>query len=225
MVILAAGSGTRVGAESNKVLLPLAGRAVLTWSLRAALDTPSVTTVVLVVRPGEEPAVEDAVAPYLDDEHQVLMVAGGETRHQSESAGLRALSRAVIAQEIDVIAVHDGARPIADPELYTAVLSAALEHGGALPSMPTAGLLGTSGRNLVGVQTPQAFRAEDLLAAYLRAGEAKFEGTDTAACFTEYADLPVVPVPSSSRNLKVTFAEDLVIAERLLGARVSGSDR
>ena len=70
--------------------------------------------------------------------------------------------------------------------------------------------------HLVGVQTPQAFRAVPLLDAHRRAAADGFESTDTAACFERYSDLPVVAVHGGAANLKVTFPEDLAIAERLL---------
>jgi 2-C-methyl-D-erythritol 4-phosphate cytidylyltransferase len=71
----------------------------------------------------------------------------------------------------------------------------------------------------VGVQTPQAFRARPLLEAYRAAARDGFEGTDTAATFERYAGLPVVAVPSTPANLKVTWPEDLALAEELLSAR------
>ena len=85
--------------------------------------------------------------------------------------------------------------------------------------VPLRGLLSLDGRplpaELDGVQTPQAFRARDLLAAYASADADGFDGTDTAACLAHYTDLPVVAVPSTPRNLKITFPEDLELAERL----------
>jgi 2-C-methyl-D-erythritol 4-phosphate cytidylyltransferase len=221
VVILAAGSGSRVGAEVNKVLLPLRDAPVLAWSVRAALEVPDVDRVVLVVRPGEEPAVGEAVAPYLGD-REALVVAGGETRHASEWQALRVLAPAITAGEVDVVAIHDGARPLAGPGLFAATLAAAREHGGAIPVVPLPGLATASGAAapgpLVGVQTPQAFRAPDLLAAYTRAAADSFEGTDTAACLERYADgLTISAVPSTPVNLKITFPEDLGLAERLLG--------
>ena len=70
--------------------------------------------------------------------------------------------------------------------------------------------------DLAGVQTPQAFRAAPLLDAHRRAAAEGFESTDTAACFERYSELPVVAVPGGADNLKVTFPEDLVVAESLL---------
>ena len=77
------------------------------------------------------------------------------------------------------------------------------------------GLVGVGDRGVAeldGVQTPQAFGAAELLAAYARAEADGFDGTDTAACWARYTDLPVVAVPSTPRNLKITFPEDLALA-------------
>ena len=101
-----------------------------------------------------------------------------------------------------MVAIHDGARPLAGPALFEATIAAAREHGGALPVVELPGLLGRDLRpvadHLVGVQTPQAFRAVPLLEAHRRAAEEGFESTDTAACFERYADLPVVAVPGGA---------------------------
>ncbi len=65
------------------------------------------------------------------------------------------------------------------------------------------------------MQTPQAFRAAVLLEAYRRADDDGFDGTDTAACLERYTQVEVVAVPGSARNLKITFPEDVALAERL----------
>ncbi|HEY3015934.1 MAG TPA: IspD/TarI family cytidylyltransferase, partial [Nocardioides sp.] len=221
VVILAAGSGSRVGAGVNKVLLPLLDAPVLAWSVRDALALDDVRRVVLVVRPGETEAVGEAVSPYLGSA-EVTLVEGGDTRHASEWNALRLLAPAIESGEIDVVALHDGARPLAGRSLFAATLAAAREHGGAIPVVPLAGILGATG-DLVGVQTPQAFRAPDLLAAYRAADRDGFEGTDTASCLEEYAGLPIAAVPSTPTNLKITFPEDVDLAAAL--ARPSGLAR
>jgi 2-C-methyl-D-erythritol 4-phosphate cytidylyltransferase len=219
VVILAAGSGSRVGAETNKVLLPLGGTTVLGHSVRTVLAVADVTRLVVVVRTGDEDAVREALAPLLG-EHEVRLVTGGATRHASEYAALQALAADVETGEVDVVAVHDGARPLAGPALFEATIAAAREHGGALPVVDLPGLLGRDLRpvaeGLAGVQTPQAFRAVPLLEAHRRAAGDGYESTDTAACFERYTDLPVVAVHGGATNLKVTFPEDLEVAERLL---------
>ena len=218
VVILAAGSGSRVGAEVNKVLLPLRGVPVLVWSVRDALALPDVRRLVLVVRPEDRAAVEAAVAPHLGD-REVLVVDGGATRHASEWAALRVLAPAVEAGEVDVVVVHDGARPLAGRPLWEAVVSTAREVGGAIPVVPVTHLL-RADHTLVtehvgGVQTPQAFRAADVLEAYRAASAEGFEGTDTSACVSAYRDVEVAAVAGSPLNLKVTFPEDVALAEEL----------
>jgi 2-C-methyl-D-erythritol 4-phosphate cytidylyltransferase len=219
IVILAAGSGSRVGAGVNKVLLPLGTTTVLGASVRTALAVEGVRRLVLVVREGEQQAVADAVAPVLGDREATLVV-GGATRHESEWAALQALRADIEAGEVDVVAIHDGARPLATPALYDAVLAAARARGGAIPVAPVPGLVGhdLQARAGVGVQTPQAFGATDLLAAHTRAHADGFEGTDTASVLERYAEVEIAAVPSTSLNLKVTFAEDVAAAERLIDA-------
>ncbi|WP_121257921.1 IspD/TarI family cytidylyltransferase [Nocardioides ferulae] len=219
VVILAAGSGSRVGAEVNKVLLPLGETPVLTWSVRAALTVPDIHRLVVVVRPGEEGAVADAVAPWLG-EREALLVTGGQTRHASEWQALQVLAPDIEAGEIDVVAIHDGARPLAGPELFAETLAAARATGGVIPVVPLSGLVTATGgavpAGLAGVQTPQAFRADALLTAYAAAAREGFEGTDTASCLERYGSVPIAAVPSTSRNLKVTFPEDVALAAALV---------
>lgn len=220
IVILGAGSGTRVGHEINKVLLPLGDAPALAHSVRTALGLDDVARVVIVVRPGDRVAVAEALTPHLGD-REVLVVDGAATRHGSEWQALRVLAAEIEAGDIEVVAIHDGARPCASAALFTATLTAARAHGGAIPVVPITDLLATDGSDvpagLCGVQTPQAFRARDLLAAYAAAEADGFVGTDTASCLEEYADVEVVAVPGSPLNLKITFPEDLAVAARLVG--------
>ncbi|CAM3528517.1 IspD/TarI family cytidylyltransferase [Nocardioides zeicaulis] len=220
VVVLGAGSGSRVGAEVNKVLLPLRGVPVLVWSLREALALDDVRRVVLVVRPQDREAVAEAVAPHLG-EREVLVVDGGATRHASEWAAIRVLADDVRAGEVDVVVVHDGARPLAGAALWSDVVAAAREVGGAIPVVPVTHLLHADlspvTEQVGGVQTPQAFRAADVLAAYADADRDGFEGTDTAACVATYRAVDVAAVPGSATNLKVTFPEDVALADELAG--------
>jgi 2-C-methyl-D-erythritol 4-phosphate cytidylyltransferase len=219
VVIVAAGSGTRVGAGVNKVLLPLGDRPVLAWSVRDALAVDDVRRIVIVIRPADRTAVAEALAPHLGAA-EVVLVDGGATRHASEWAALQLLAPAIEAGELDLVAIHDGARPLSGVALFEATLAAARKHGGAIPVVPVRDLLTTELTPVVGelggVQTPQAFRADLLLAAHRAAAESGFEGTDTAAVLAEHADIDVAAVPSSARNLKITFPEDVALAERLL---------
>jgi 2-C-methyl-D-erythritol 4-phosphate cytidylyltransferase len=168
------------------------------------------------VRPGEEDDVAAALADHLGD-HEVHLVAGGDTRHASEWAALQVLGADIEAGTVDVVAVHDAARPLAAPALFTAVIEAARAVGGAIPVAPVTGLLGPDGpvSGVAAVQTPQAFRARDVLDAHQRAAADGFEATDTAGVLDRYVAVRVVAVPSAVTNLKVTWPDDLSLAERL----------
>lgn len=218
VVILAAGSGTRVGAGINKALLPLADSTVAGLSLRAALAS-NATRVVLVHAAGEAEALGAAVINELGD-REVALVQGGATRHASEREALRLLRPAIESGEITVVSIHDAARPLASPELFNLTAGLAAEFGGAIPASPVTNVI-TQGtwqlqRGTAAVQTPQAFQAAPLLAAYDAAAADGFEGTDTAATLAQYSELTIAAVPSSPLNLKVTFAEDVATVNSLL---------
>jgi 2-C-methyl-D-erythritol 4-phosphate cytidylyltransferase len=224
-VVLAGGSGTRVGAGRNKVYLPLGGRPVLSWSLSWAAEVPEVGRIVLVIRPQDEEQAAEAVAA-AQLPLAVEVIHGGVTRHGSEQAALDHLSWPICAGSIDIVAIHDGARPLAGSALLRLVIQAAAAHGGAVPTLPedsawpvdAAGRLSRPGPDqmLHRVQTPQAFRSVPLLAAYAEALRNGTEGTDTSAALEGRSGVRVISVPGHAENLKVTFADDLARAERLL---------
>jgi 2-C-methyl-D-erythritol 4-phosphate cytidylyltransferase len=230
-VVLAGGSGTRLGAEGNKVYLPLAGRPLLSWALGAFARASSIGRLVLVARPADHLLAQqaaDAVTGHLVAQqaadavtgHRVEIVAGGATRHGSEWAALRLLAPAIRTGEVDVVAIHDGARPVVARQLIEDAVAAARKYGAAVPGVPLTdvardGLHPVEG-TLVRVQTPQAFRADLLLDAYERAEVDCFAGTDTAACVERYAGVAVHCIPGDPRNVKVTYPPDLAVAERLL---------
>lgn len=234
VAVLAAGSGTRVGAGTNKVLLPLGGESLVARSVRTALAVDEVTVVVVVGRAGDGPDLTRALSSVAADapEVELRLTEGGATRHASEVAALAALADV----DPDVIVMHDAARPLADVALYDSVISVARTHGGAVPTVPADGLIRRAGGpvpgvnaggaddvHAAGVQTPQAFRADVLRAAYAWAERSGFEGTDTSACVAAWAAqttpghrVGIAAVPSGSSNLKVTYAGDLPAAAALL---------
>ena len=160
-VVVAAGRGERLGAP-EKVLLPLAGRAMLAWSLRALERAETIGPVVVVA--GSHTL--DAVGRLVRDEGFAkvqAIVAGGERRQDSVGAGLAALPEGV-----EIVVIHDGARPLAEPELFDRCAAAAAESGAAIAATPVSDTLkrvaegdltGTVDRaGLWAAQTPQAFR-------------------------------------------------------------------
>jgi 2-C-methyl-D-erythritol 4-phosphate cytidylyltransferase len=220
-VVLAAGIGARVGADGNKAYLRLAGRSMVSWSLDTVAQVPDITRSVLVFRRGERALAEDTVRRELGSV-TVEFVEGGESRHASEFNVLTYLAADIESGLIDVVLIHDAARPVAGPDMFATALSVAREFGGAVPAVTvpdvvTTGLesLRDKGR-LVRVQTPQAFRAAPLLRAYRAADREGFEGTDTSSCVEMFTDVDVRTFGGEERNLKVTYAHDIAVAERLL---------
>lgn len=219
LVVLAAGDGRRVGHDTNKVLLPLSGRRVFTYSIRWGTALAEINKVVLVIRERDRETIQATLARELHGV-DVELVVGGENRHESEWNALQALEASVASRCIEVVVIHDAARPLAGARLFRDVLVAARRYGGALPGCHQTALVGLEsgrpeGRNVT-VQTPQAFRAEQLLDAYRRAAIEGFVGTDTASCIERYTDISVRWVPGDPANIKITFPEDLFLAERLL---------
>src|SRR5215211_3177134 len=218
-VVVAAGRGERLGAP-EKVLLPLAGRAMLAWSL-AALESAETIGPIVVVAGAH---TLDAVGRLVRDEGFAkvkAIVAGGERRQDSVGAGLAALPAG-----IEVVVIHDGARPLAESELFDRCAVAAAERGAAIAATPVADTLkqvaegaitGTVDRaGLWAAQTPQAFRLE-LLRRALAASSGETVTDEARLC--ETAGVPVSVVPASLANLKVTHAEDIPVADALLRAR------
>jgi len=209
VVVVAAGGGRRFGAP--KQFAQIGGRAMVQWALDAARSVAD--GVVLVLPPGD---VGEDAAPRGPTAGADVVVAGGETRAASVRAGL-----AVVPAAADVIVVHDGARPLASPALFRAVVD--VVRGGAdaaVPGLAVADTLkrvvgdtvtATVGRDdLVAVQTPQAFRAAVLRHAHDGASEA----TDDAA-LVESLGATVRVVPGDPRNIKVTTVADLEVAQAL----------
>jgi 2-C-methyl-D-erythritol 4-phosphate cytidylyltransferase len=225
-VVLAAGAGTRVGNSRNKVYLPLGGRRIVTWSLELFRQVPGIGRLVLVVRDDDR----ELAAEILDREFPdvpVDVVTGGDTRHESEYRALLHLADDIRRGEIDIVLVHDAARPLTPLRVVEEVLATAMRTGGAIPGLPVedvagvdeAGRISESDRtDLIRVQTPQAFKSTQLLAAYEAAAADGFAGTDTASCVERYEGVPVHVVAGDPRNLKGTYADDLFMAELMLAA-------
>src|ERR671921_1784532 len=208
-VVVAAGRGERLGAP-QKVLLPLAGRPMLAWSLAVLEHAETIGPIVVVA--GSHTV--DAVSQLVRDEGFAkvqAVVAGGERRQDSVGAGLAALP-----EGIEIVVIHDGARPLAQPALFDRCAAAAAESGAAIAATPVADTLkrvmeGTieatvDRAGLWAAQTPQAFRLELLRGVMASNSE---ESVTDEARLCEVAGLPVTVVPSSLANLKVTHAEDI----------------
>jgi len=219
-IVVAAGSGERLGAGRPKAFVALAGRPMVAWSLDA-IATAGVPRAVVAVPPGHGAAAEEALAAAAGAfPLGFALVEGGATRSASVRNALAA------AGDVDAVAVHDAARPLAAPELFTATL-AALEHADAAIAAarvtdtikeagPDGAVVRTHDRTrLWAIQTPQAFRAGVLRRALDVPDDVLAQATDDA-WLVERAGGSVRVVESSPANFKVTTPHDLAIAESLL---------
>ncbi|MGZ4162799.1 MAG: 2-C-methyl-D-erythritol 4-phosphate cytidylyltransferase [Tumebacillaceae bacterium] len=218
VIVVAAGSGSRMGADIKKQYLPLAGLPILVRTLQTLANCPRVARIVLVVAPDDIAYVSELV-----DTHQLrkigAVVACGRERQESVYHGLQAL-----LPETTVVAVHDAARPLVTVEEVEAVIETAEESGAATLGVQVKDTIkrvvhGTvqetlDRSELWAVHTPQAFRRDWLEEAHRKSIEQGGLGTDDAS-LVEWAGYPVVMVAGRYTNLKITTPEDLVLAEAL----------
>jgi 2-C-methyl-D-erythritol 4-phosphate cytidylyltransferase len=221
-VIVAAGKGTRMGSDVDKLFLEVAGRPVVAHTWQRFNDARCIDEIVLVVREGMQSAFAGIARSFnLSKSHR--FVVGGKERQDSVWSGLAALS-----PKVEVVAIQDGARPCTSEALIEATVAAARDVGAAVAASPLTDTIKESsdGRRaertldrsrLWAVQTPQTFRVEVIRRALMEVHQRGLLVTDdTAAC--ELISQPVQLVRSSSPNPKVTVPADLPYVELLLRA-------
>ena len=223
VIIVAGGRGERLGAGVPKQLLDLGGRTMLERSVGAFDACPAVDTLVVVLPADLLSKGFELIGRTV---HSCRCVAGGERRQDSVQRGLASLPL-----DLDVVLVHDAARPFADIALIERVIEAAARSGAAIPALPARDTVKrareesltvaeTMPRELIWLaQTPQGFRREVLQVA-VDLGASGVEATDEAM-LAELAGYAVEIVPGDERNMKITTADDLDSARR----RVSPAPR
>ncbi|WP_295032756.1 2-C-methyl-D-erythritol 4-phosphate cytidylyltransferase [uncultured Microbacterium sp.] len=216
VIVVAAGSGTRLAAGAPKAFVPLDGRTILEHALDGVFAaTPA--QVILVVPAGLEAEATDLAA-----DRPVRVVVGGDTRQRSVAAGLVAL-----AEGVDTVLVHDAARALTPPAQFAAVAAAVGPGVGVIPALPVVDTLKrvhgedviapVDRAELAAAQTPQGFPRAELLAAYAQAAEQGVEYTDDAALFAA-AGGAVRHVLGSEEAFKITTPHDLERARMILSS-------
>jgi 2-C-methyl-D-erythritol 4-phosphate cytidylyltransferase len=223
LLIAAAGSGRRMGASGNKLLLEVAGRPVLAWTLDAALACAAIRWIGIVGQPVDAEAVAAIVAAAAPD-RPVHWILGGDSRQESVRRGLAALPA-----EAAGVLIHDGARALVEPELLERCAAAVAAGRAVIAAAPVtdtikqvdgAGtIIATPDRSqLWAAQTPQGFPVGDLRQAHATAHERGWSVTDDAALF-ERLGLAVQVLEAPPSNIKITTPFDLTVAEAVLAAR------
>lgn len=225
-IIVAGGSGSRMGAAIPKQFLPLANKPILVHTLERFLALAG-NNIVLVLPASEisywktEILDKKISQPLLDNLHRITVVEGGQSRFQSVSNGLRA-----IAEEDGLVAVHDGVRPLIRPELLLESFEQAAVHKAVVLSVmlkDSARILDDQGHNKAIdrsrvrlMQTPQTFDLNLLKAAFRQKEQSFF--TDDASVVEHYGHA-ITLIEGDYKNIKITTPEDLAMAEAFLSSQ------
>ena len=223
VIVVAAGQGTRFRGPIPKQYQPIGGVPMVLWALRPFLAHPDVVCVVLVLPPSDAASPPPFLTGLVGE--RLLLAPGGAARRDSVAAGLCALGT-----ECTVVVVHDGARPFVERGVIDAVIAHARRGEPAVAAVPLSDTLKEAAaadpsrivrtlprEHLWRAQTPQAFPRSVLAAAHQRAAGEGRTATDDAE-LVERSGISVRLVSDSTRNLKITTAEDLSLAELLAGS-------
>jgi 2-C-methyl-D-erythritol 4-phosphate cytidylyltransferase len=221
-IIPAAGAGVRMGGKCAKQFLELEGKPILAVTLERFQAAASVESIILVVPADEIDFCRREIVAGLNLDKIERIVPGGARRQDSVRQGIEATDG-----RFDTVAIHDGVRPLVQPDLIDRVIEAGKRHGAAIAAMPakdtvkevdSEGIVArTYDRQRVWlVQTPQVFRYGDIHAAHQRAVQEAWTGLTDDALLAEKMGIPVSVVEGSADNIKITTPHDLELAAFLL---------
>lgn len=223
-IVLAGGSGKRMGSEVHKQYLLMGGKAVLYYSLKAFQESDYIDEIILVAGAGEEEYCREQILnPYAITKVSRI-TAGGAERYHSVWNGLQA------AEHEGYVFIHDGARPFVDEDMIGRAYECVLQYKACAAAMPVKDTIkiadengfvkATPDRNTLWmIQTPQVFEMSLVKEAYSRLMQKEEQGvTDDAMVVERMMDAPVKLFPGSYENIKITTPGDLEIGEGLLKA-------
>jgi 2-C-methyl-D-erythritol 4-phosphate cytidylyltransferase len=226
-IIPGAGTGERMGPGRAKQFMELEGRPILALTLEKFQACPVIDGIVLVVPLEDIEFCEREIVEKYDLNKVKRLIAGGERRQDSVRFGIEAS-----AGEYGLVLIHDGVRPFIPAGLIEEVVSAARTHPAVITALPVRETLkeveedgsvikSLDRRRIRAVQTPQAFRYEDIMRAHQKAREESWEEATDDAMMVERMGIPVKVVVGSEYNIKITTPHDLEIA-RFLFERTMG---
>ena len=218
LLIAAAGSGSRMGADRNKLLLKIAGKTVLEWTLKAAFASKSINWIGIIGQPKDKSSISSIMH---DSVKSVKWINGGSTRQQSVQLGLSALPK-----DAQSVMIHDGARCLVSPLVFDEIAKIVSNGQAVIAATRVTDTIKKVDKNaeiidspprseLWAAQTPQGFPVAKLKHAHNQAIANEWNVTDDASLF-ERLGFSVKIYDAGPSNIKVTTPFDLVIAESLL---------
>ncbi|MHB8842041.1 MAG: 2-C-methyl-D-erythritol 4-phosphate cytidylyltransferase [Candidatus Aquicultor sp.] len=229
-LIVAAGKGTRMGAEGGKQFLPLAGKPVLAHTLAAFQQASSIDTIIVITAEENFDRCLSLIDTYSIAKANGMngtnrVVIGGSERQDSVYNGLKAARE---FERVKIAVVHDGARPLVTPRLIDDVITNLVECDGVVVGIPAKDTIKLVGGGFVvetpnrsktwQVQTPQAFLFEPLLRAHENARAEDFYGTDDSMLMERYGS-KIKVIMGLEENIKITTPVDLVLAGVIVESR------
>ena len=210
VVIVAAGTGSRMNMGINKQFIKLEGKEIIAYTIEKFYNNSNIEDIVVVVKEDESEFFKKEILDKYNFKN-VKIAYGGKERQDSVYNGLKLLD-----EKCDVVLIHDGARPFVSDKIIDKSIEEAKEHKAIVVGVPVKDTIKVIDRSVLwAVQTPQTFDYNILIDAYKDAFKNKFYGTDDAM-LVERIGYKVKMLEGSYNNIKITTQEDLNIGSQIL---------
>lgn len=227
-IIVAAGSGERMGGGGQKQWLGIGGKPLFIYTAGRFQEVEGVDGLILVVKSDRVGATEEAAVKF--DLSKIMgVVAGGPQRQDSVYNALKSLPALSAREDTEIVLIHDGVRPLVSPGLIERSINACRKKGAVVVALRVKDTVKRVKKGVVLdtplrdelwlVQTPQAFRYDLILSAYEKAMEVGYYSTDDASLVERFTPNKVAVIPGDDRNIKITTRDDFRWAKRLLEAQ------
>lgn len=221
-LIPAAGSGKRMNSDIKKQFMLLNDKPVLLHTLATFCDCKSINEIIVILSEDEEEVFNEHILKRLSTSKKITVAIGGKERQDSVFNGLKAVD-----SKTDVVVIHDGARPFIRQEIIEESIKVAMEESAAVVAVKvkdTMKFVGNDGyidktidRDMLwSIQTPQTFKYDIIMDAYISSQKQNFQGTDDSVIVEEMTNIKVKVVEGDYCNIKITTPEDMIIGEAMV---------
>jgi len=225
-IIVAAGSGKRMGQSTKKQFLSIGSKPILAYTLNVFDSIDKVDRIILVIPRGWQAYCQKEIIEKYAYRKEIEVIEGGARRQDSVACGL-----ALVSPDYEIVIIHDGVRPFVTRRMVVQSITDARKFGACIVAVPVTDTIKMATRKKIiertiprerlwRVQTPQTFRLTLIKKAYAKAKKDRFYGTDDAQ-LVERMKKPVKVISGDYRNIKITTREDLILAEKILSKKPS----